>query len=523
MRFLKILLTSAGIAGLLGATVLSPDFVLKHLSSDGIVTAEGYEAIKQLRLFAFLLGSLLTAAGSLFFIFPERARNLLKRPAGAVLMLIIGWLVMAFVNYLMKKMGMSIGTPDLFPFSELDGPRIHIAGLPFSVMFLAVLFLSIKYSGDFNVFQIWIIGLSLILLGNLAQGGVEEAFYKPISAPFYYLNMPHYQQYYHDAVKITDWHEWLRSFNLQQAHLLSHTRTHPPFAVLLHYFFIRLFHGNLMFIAGSFIFLSSISMILIYQIMKGLDLPKQQSAQFALLFSVVPAYNIYSAVSLDGVVISFCTLFLSGVIMMVKNRRGLSGVLFFISGLLLMNILTFTGFFMVAASGIIALRELFINRKLNVLLALAILLLIMLMTHVCMKTYFGYDHIQAFLTAVHLEPESLFNPIAYIMTRLENLTMLLIFLSFGITAVLLRPEYLGLRIFDLRDNINAIFVAGILPLLLFLLIGGLYTGEIARIFLFIYPFFLLVLRNVGESTLRFLLVAAGVQTVIMQTIGGYFW
>lgn len=522
MRFLRISLIIAGIAGILSAVIITPEFASKYISADGFITTEGYEAIHQLRLFSFFLGSLFLSAWVLFFKFPEQAHNFLKRPAGTVFILIIGWLLLAFINFLIKKMGIATGTPDLFPFSEFYGPRVNLTGLPYSLSFLAILFISMKYSNNFNVFYVWIIGLTLIISGNLAQGGIEEAFYKPINAPFYYLNVPYYEQYYHDAIKITDWHEWLSNFNANQRHLFSHTRTHPPFAVLLHYLFLKLSNNSLPFLAGSFVFLSSLTIILIYQIMTALGLSKQQSSLFALLFSVVPAYNIYSAVSLDGVIISFSLLLLLGMIMLIRNRMNFIGILLFITGILLTNMLTFLGLFLVATAGLVALRELFLNKRLNIMLTLFISLLIMLIVHFCMLHFYGYNHIQAFFAVTKFEPKNI-SPLTYVMTRLENLTMLLIFLSFGISAMLFRPGFLKLRIFNLRDNINSIFFAGIIPLLLFLLIGGLYTGEIARIFLFVYPFFFLLLRNVEDSSLRFLIISAGVQTIIMQTFGGYFW
>ncbi|MBI4707968.1 MAG: hypothetical protein HY761_08600 [Candidatus Omnitrophica bacterium] len=257
--------------------------------------------------------------------------------------------------------------------------------------------------------------------------------------------------------------------------------------------------------------------------MKALGLARQRASQFALLFSVVPAYNIYSAVSLDGVIVSISALFILGMVTLIRDRMNLTGILLFVSGLLLTDLLTFSGIFLIATAGLVALREMIFSKNRNIMLILLISLFVMLLTHFYMLHSYGYNHIQAFLTASNTEPLSLNSALAYVMTRLENIAMLLIFLSFGILAVLLRPEFLKLRIFDLRDGINSVFFAGLIPLLLFLLMGGLYTGEIARIFLFICPFFFLLLRNVDETTIRFMIAAAGIQTCIMQTFGGYFW
>ncbi|MBI5056263.1 MAG: hypothetical protein HZB61_06600 [Nitrospirae bacterium] len=456
--------------------------------------------------------------------FPEYTKDLISRPAGTMLVLIAGWIMAAFINFMMKTAGLNTGTPDIFPFSEFYGPRVHFFGLPYTILFLAVFLISLKYSERFNVLEVWITGLMLVVLGNLAQGGVEEAFYSPFDAPFYYQGIPYYQQYFHEAIKITDWKEWLSSFNIQQPHLLHHTRTHPPFAILLHYFILKISNNSLPVLACSFVFLSSLSVILIFQIMRELGLSRRNAVQFAFLFSVIPAYNIYSAVSLDGVIATMGAMFLLGLIMIMKRGFSITGLTLFASGIVFANLLTFLALFLVAAAGLVALREVLINKNCRVFLVLFISLIIMLCIQFLLKHFCEYSHVQAFMTAASLEPKSIFNyPLKYFMTRLENITMLAVFLSFGIAAVLFRPSFLNLRVFDLRNDVISMFFAGIIPILLFFLIGGLYTGEGARILLFMYPFFLLPLSNIEEPLLIFLIKAAGTQTIIMQTFGGYFW
>jgi hypothetical protein len=515
---------SSGIVGIISAVMINPEFVVRYVSSDHIISSEGYEAVQKLRVFTFVIGILFFSLGILFLKFPERTKNFINRLFGTILILIIGWIIIAFINFVMKTAGLNVGTPDFFPFSEFYGPRINFSGLPYTGLFLIAFFMSLKYSERFNVLHVWLAGFILIVLGNLAQGGVDEAFYKPFNAPFYYLGASYYHQYYHEAIKITDWREWLSSFNIQQTNLLHHTRTHPPFAILLHYFIIKISDNSLPILAGSFVFLSSLTIILIFQIMRELGLSKQRSVQFALLFSVIPAYNIYSAVSLDGVIVSICTIFLLGLIMIIKRGFNILGIILFVAGIVIANLFTFLALFLVATAGLVALREVFISKNRNVLSAIFICMIVMVFIQFVMIHFYGYNHVQAFLTAARLEPKSVFNyPLKYLMTRFENITMLMIFLSFGISAMFFRPSYMKSRLLDLRDDANSIFLAGIIPVILFFLIGGLYTGEGARILLFIYPFFLLTLRKIEESLLRFLIITAGVQTIIMQTLGGYFW
>jgi hypothetical protein len=322
----------------------------------------------------------------------------------------------------------------------------------------------------------------------------------------------------------------VRDFNNTQSELLVHSRTHPPFAVLLHYFFLKIGDHSFLILAGSFIFLSSLLIILIRQIMKYLGLTIQQSSQFALLFSVIPAFNIYSAVSMDSIVALFSTIFLFGMITVMRKGVFQSGIFLFISGFLLMNLITFGGIFLLGTSGLIILRETIVHRRYRVLTALCIALIAGLIVYVLMLILFRYDHAEAFITAIKHENrigvtlQYITSKGNYFWTRLENIAEIAVFLSLGVLVLLFRSDYLKLRIHDWRDEITSIFLAGVTSLLLFFLSGAYSTGgETARACLYIYPYFMLILRNLEEAIIRRLIIIAGIQTIIMQTLGSYFW
>lgn len=419
----------------------------------------------------------------------------------------------------MIEAGLNPGTPRYFPISEFHGPTIHVSGLAYAALFLIVFFLAIKHVSRFNLVQVWLVSLVLILLGNLTQGSVDAAFYKP----FYGYG----GQYYHDAIQITDWQQWLRDFNVNQTQLQDHSQTHPPFAVLVQYFLLEIGNRHLFVLAGGFILLSSLSIILVWQILRELNLPALRSSQLALLFAVIPAFNIYSAVSLEGVVAALSTLFLLGMIKLVKQGMNWLGMFLFAAGLLLANLLTFIATFLPATACLIGLREIFVKRKVGVLIALAATLLLGMLAYAIMLRGFGYDHLEAFLvTARHDNPEgfrALHAPLDYVMTRIEGVAEIALFLSFGALAVLFHHDHLKLRIDDFHNEITSIFLAGAISLLLMFLVGAFRTGETARICLFIYPYIMLVLKKLDDSTLRAATIWAGLQTIIMQTFGGYFW
>jgi hypothetical protein len=440
-------------------------------------------------------------------------------PVSTIRKLLAAWAALGLISNLMIEAGLNPGTPRYFPISEFYGPTIHVSGLPYAALFHIVFFLAIKHVSRFQLVQVWLLGFILIVLGNLTQGNIDAAFYEP----FY----GHGGQYYHDAIQITDWRQWLRDFNANQMQLQNHSQTHPPFAVLLQYLLLEIGNRHLFVLAGGFILLSSLSIILVWQILRELELPAPRSSQLALLFTVIPAFNIYSAVSLEGVVAALSTLFLLGVIKIVRQGMNRLGMFLFAAGLLLANLLTFIASFLPALACLIGLRELFFKRKAGVLIALVATLLLGMLAYTIMLLGFGYDHLEAFLAAArHDNPEgfrALHAPLDYAMTRIEGVAEIALFLSLGALAVLFHRDHLKLRIDDFQDEITSIFLAGAISLLLMFLAGTFRTGETARICLFIYPYIMLVLRKLDDSTLRAVTIFAGLQTIIMQTFAGYFW
>ncbi len=122
-----------------------------------------------------------------------------------------------------------------------------------------------------------------------------------------------------------------------------------------------------------------------------LGLSKQQCSQFALLFSLIPAFNIYSAVSFDSVIAMCSTMCLLGIISIVKRGTNLFGTLLIITGILVTNSLTFGGTFLLATTGLITIKEIIVNKRygLMTLLVTSIFsagyLRILHLVHLCYK------------------------------------------------------------------------------------------------------------------------------------------
>ena len=434
--------------------------------------------------------------------------------------IILIWLSLGIINYVLIRAGLPLGTPEWFPMSVFRGPAIHLHGIPYLLAFLVVLVIAYRFSPRLNIYHIWLLGIFLIILGNLGQGDWDSAFYKP----FYKSGV----QYYHDAIRIDSWSGWLKSFNASQHTLLGHTRTHPPFAVLSHYLLLQVSEDNLFFLSLMFTLISSLSIILVWHIFKILDVYSEERNILAIIFSVIPAVNIYSAVCLDGVILTSTTLFLFGIVSIIKPETiSFIGLLSMLLGLTITNLLTYGGIFLVMVAGIQALKEIIISKKFNIAISLTISVGLFIVITAILSSMYGYNHVQGFLTASALENPAGFRglhmPLEYLATRVENICEIKLFLSIGFLAMLFHPNRLGFSWSDWRDISVGIMLSGLITLLAMFVCGAFSTGETARAALFIYPYIMLALKNSNVRILRDILILAGLQTFAMQLFGRYFW
>ena len=385
------------------------------------------------------------------------AQDFLQRlPLRTMSRLVGVWVGLAVLVNILFEAGFQLDVPRYFPISEFYGARLHLAGLPFAILFLIVFFLALKRVARCSGFQVWLIGLVLILLGNLAQGSFDAAFYLPFQG--------HGGQYYYDAIQIANWQQWLREFNEKQLTLQDHSRTHPPFAVLLHYFIFELGQRSLFVLSSSFILLSSLSIILVWQILRALDLPQPKAAQLTLCFSVIPAVNIYSAVSLEGVTAAGCALFLLGVVKTIEAGTSFTALLFVVAGFVLANSLTFAGTFLALTALLIGWQQFQFKHRKGVLIVLLAAVSSSVLLYLIMRHRFGYDHLAAFLSAARYENpqgfQALHAPLEYVLTRLEGISEIALFLSLGVLAMLFHSEPLPWR---QRGDASAIVWAALAP------------------------------------------------------------
>ena len=442
--------------------------------------------------------------------------------------LFLAWGGLILIHYLLTAAGLydtGLGGekpdhPDVFPFSVADGPTFHLLGLPAVLGFLGLLYWAVKRSDRLSGWKIWVIATALVVLGNLGQGGLDAGFLKPFTESDI--------QYYHAALEVRDPVAWLAAFNDRQVSLPPHTKTHPPFAVLLHHLLLDIGGRRTGLLAAVFVLFASLAFPVLQRLLEDFRLTAGRRNRMVLLFAALPAVNIYGAVCLDALVLTTATLFMLGMARLAAGcgRPGLSFSMVAL-GFAATNLLTYGGTFLAAVGTALGVWEMLGHRRLRSAAAMAGALLFFLLIILAMDRYWQYDHIRGFLTASRIENPSGFRglaePAVYLMTRVENVCEIAIFFSFGALAILFHPHRLNLRLTDWHRHRIRLMITGVGVLALMFAAGAYKTGETARGCLFIYPYLILALTAVDRKVLEGLIVFAGLQTAAMQATLEFFW
>jgi len=450
-----------------------------------------------------------------------------RQPWMAVSLILIALIVLNTGNEALLNAGFALGTPHhSFPISLFPGsPNFHPNGpagsMPYTILFLVLLFFAVRSVRRLAVPWVLVLSSALVLSGNLIQGDFSSAFVRPFTATTV--------QYYHDAARVGAPLLWLRSFNESQVHLLCHSRTHPPFAVLIHSVFLSL--GGITGLSCAFVVLSLTQIPLFYVTARALLLhhcedgrsAKDAAKALTLVYSVLPAVNIYSVICLDALIAVAFLIALLGLVL-TDRKLNVPNVAILTAGFSLANALTFGGTFLIAVLGIVGLYRAVRSRSYNLLIGSLATFSFGILLIVAAHRFFQYDHLRAFFTAARLEnPDGfrlLSDPIGYLGTRVEGLAEILLFLGVGVLGILMREFP---RVMHADGRIGLLSVSGIVVFLLMLASGAFPTGETARCCLFIYPYLLICGSRSSFSVLRDMAVWAGIQTAFMQTIGNYFW
>ena len=445
-------------------------------------------------------------------------RNSIKKFPWIIFFLAIFiWLVLAGANFYYQHFHNGYtGTGILFPFSVIYPNAFLWSGLFYAAAFLISGFFALKFLDKMSVFTLIVVCFFLVVLGNLSQGSFSIGFLEPI-----YLKG---RQYYTDAIAISNGDLWLRDFSKNLESFQLHTKTHPPFTTLLHYWILKFSGGSIAAVAFVFSILGGLSFPLFYKSMRDLDFDKKKAKELLLLFAVIPSVNIYLFVSIDALVLTSTLIFILGITRYFKfGKIEFYSVLLVSLGLFLMNMLSFSGLFLFAVLGLITLYFLFKNR-IDFLVFSIVCGVIFLVGLVLLYVFTDYNHCEVFLLASHSEnPDGfrlLHQPLIYFFTRVENVAEIFLFLSFGFIAVLFSQKN---ELTSLDISIKVLSFSGVISLGVMFLTGAYGTGETARACLYIVPFIVLLLKNVSSVNYRILFLLCLFQTFGMQMIGNFFW
>ncbi len=481
---------------------------------------EGQKRVRILRL-AFAL-SLAPAIALVAFLIGWRRRYGEELfPARGMLLMSVFWAVPAALNAVFIRQGLDTGVPLRFPVSEAFISWMR--GGWYAAAFLSLLALALighrRRSGGGSVVLWGALGVTLIALGNLIQGSFSNAFYDPF--------LRNGRQYCQDALTLVSSQDFLQGFQEFQKNLSVHARTHPPFAVLIHRWLIDAGNGGPAVMALVLAGLASTSVFLVWHLFRETGSCREKASLFTLLFAVLPAVNIYTVASLDGVIATCNLLAAVGLVRLLRRGADIIGFVLFLTGFMLVNLLTFGGTFLAATAGLVALTEAIFRKRWTLLAALVATAVVTAGLWLVGRAWLGYDHVRAFLTASALENPDGFRgfhePLKYLMTRAECVMEIAFFASVPVSAMLLRPACLGIPASEEEKPVTRFSMIGMGVLGLMFLAGAFRTGETARTCLFIYPYLLLLLRHVPIPNLRIAVAAAGIQTAIMQLVGDYFW
>ena len=430
----------------------------------------------------------------------------------------MAWAAAQAVAFVCRQFDVAADIPLKWPFS-ICKPLLPGTHAPWYDAFAALAVLGLfavvvhyrQWCTSGGWWRVAMVGLVLVLGSNLIHG------------PGYGWARPHEgeEQYATDAAQVTSAAAFLQQFNTIQPELGIHACTHPPGAVLLFYGLDRLLGNS----AAISVVLTIGAVVLTTFFMVGLlgsAFERPTRHLMVLLLLLVPAVEVYYCSSLDALVATG----LLGTVYFLRHHRGWLSVFGATACLLVSSFLTFGAMFL---GPVLFGYELWIRRTVR-----RSATIVALVAAVYLGVYLasGFDYLAAFRTASALEnPEGfllLSEPVAYVMTRLENVAELAVF--FGPFLLVLGVRgWRAMRANDEHRDLLKLTALGVGTLLAMFLTGAFRTGETARACLFIYPYLLLPVAVYLQAqirrgvSLRPLLWLVFGQAVFMQTVAGWHW
>lgn len=348
------------------------------------------------------------------------------------------------------------------------------------------------------------------LASNLLAGA-EHGLLVPLSEPSSYLA---------DARDVRDPAGFLASFTERQLQLRTHSKTHPPGAILVYHALHRML-GDPMLIAIALGVVTSIATAaLVYGVARRM-LDRQQALFAALLAAALPAAQIYGVSSLDALVCALFTAVLYCTLHPDPRIRYGGGVL----ALFAATFVSFGALFLVP---VLIGRELLARRSLR---TAAVLVLGVAAAYAILAVATGFDWLESLRIASRRENPGgfrlLVNPGEYLFTRIECAAEMALFAG----PVVIALWAAGLRAARAAARpVWQLAGLGALTLLAMFLSGSFKTGETARACLFFIPYLVLPVaalvgdgRALERARQLDVVCLAMAQSLAMQLCGDFFW
>jgi len=403
---------------------------------------------------------------------------------------------------------------------ELRAPRmagLATAGLVL-VAFLA--FYRLLESRDFKL-SLTIVFASLLILGSSLIQGVDVGLRTPVAGDARSGVLVPYsldgQEYWHDAIRISDPIYFFGHYNEIQPTLHEHAHTHPPGAVLTYYFLSRVFADPAFISIVIMLFSVTVTIAFFYRLV-ATETSEATARYMAFFIALLPAVEVYYLATIDAVITSLLIavlyLFCFG-----RSRWAVPAAAFILT---ISFLLTYVSLFILP---VLLGYELITKRSIR---RFAVVLATIIGVHAVLYFATGYNGWAAFREASHYENPNGFmlfvDPANYLFTRLEDVSEILFF--FG--PFLIVMFWRGMKRIELTP-LFTLSILAIATLLGMFVVGAWRTGETARACAFIYPFLLFPLAKLldsGPQTKNAKLQLASLvflQTLVMQSLGTFHW
>jgi len=404
-----------------------------------------------------------------------------------------------------------IDDPPHFPISVYDAraPTFLVLLSALGLLSAAAGAIHLAVRGRLSVKSVAVVALTVLVTTNLLYGW-RSGYVLPTAGP---------QMYFADAKAIRSAANFLYHFNDRQLTLRTHSRTHPPGAVLLYYALLQITRspGVISLALG----VASFAAVLAFTY--GIVCPRaghQAAGLVVLVLAFAPAIQVYFISSLDAVICATCI----GTLYCFVHR---ASVVRYSGTLLLLTLTMSLSFASLLLFPVLAAYDVVVRRTARTFLVVAGLSALV-SGAVGLATNFQW--LASLLTAAHYENPGGFalfrNPGSYLFTRLEDVAEICLFAG----PLLLVAWARGLGARPKQDQLALLSVSSALVLGLMFLTGAFKTGETARACLFVLPTLALPLATLsgGDRTLapgqwQMLATTLAAQAIAMQVVGDYYW